>query len=777
MTKTRFSLLVSYLLIPCAAIAQTGGVSRGDPAPPIHDSRAPAKPKKAAPAEELSVIGRGSTRQVQTLTTSMMAQSVAGTSALKLLGSLPGISFNSADPIAIDPWSQSFYMRGFFQDQLGFTLDGIPLGLQGYGSSQGINVMNAISQQNIRKVDVSQGAGSVDVASSSNLGGVVQFTSIDPSDRRGGRISQTFGSNSTFLTFIRLDSGKLNESGTKFFVSYNREDQDKWKGSGGQFLQQVNAKLVQPLGRNTTLTAFFDWDQSVADTYMDMSRENLQKLGPRVDYYKPDYAAAYKAALWGNGLPGGALPAGYDQLSDPVDASYYDGPALSHDYFGGATLDTRLTDRLHWKSTLYAQGKVFDAYWTDPYVFSPSGAPVAEQDNASRSQRGGFTSNLDYRIGHHTIEGGIWYEHGEYTPFYTLYNEPVLGQGSPLNVEGRLPAPFANVWRLNYVNNTVQTHIQDTWRILPNLRINAGFRSLMFNGSSSVVANDPTYSGGYPAHGAITTNAAFLPQFSVNYQITHQHELFSDFSKNMRTFPERGYNQASPWAAPDQATFNEYKRSLKPETDYVFEGGYRYNSPTITALVTGYHTDFHNRLGTISEGSLVDIESILRNVGNVSMNGADAQLVLRPVSGLSLSNSVSYNSSQYQSNLSQDRVIYHLKGRQEVNYPKFMYKSNVSYEYRHAYAHFDVIYMSRRYLSYNNDTSIGGYWLANMGAGYHFGDVGCLKDLTVTFNVYNLFNTQYIANMGENGNPLSGDYQSFQIGAPRQYFGGVNVGF
>ena len=35
------------------------------------------------------------------------------------------------------------------------------------------------------------------------------------------------------------------------------------------------------------------------------------------------------------------------------------------------------------------------------------------------------------------------------------------------------------------------------------------------------------------------------------------------------------------------------------------------------------------------------------------------------------------------------------------------------------------------------------------------------------FNVYNLFNSKYIAMMGQNGNPLSGDYQSLERGAVR----------
>lgn len=757
-----------------AVPAAPSQVAASAPAP------APAAKKKnyvAARPEEMSVIGRGSTRQVQTMTAAMMAQSVPGTNPLKLLGALPGISYNSADPLGIDLWSQSFLMRGFSEDQLGFTLDGIPLGLQAYGSAQGLNVINAISQMNIKKIDVSQGAGAVDVPSSSNLGGVVQFTSIDPADKFGGKVSQTFGSYSSYLTFVRIDSGVLNKTGTKFFVSYSRGDESKWKGSGNQFLQQVNAKLVQPFGDSTNLSVFFDWDQAVADTYGDLSIENMNKLGSRVDYYYPNYAAAYNTALYGQGLPGGKLPAGYSKVSDPVDASYYDGPSKNQDYFGGATLNSNLTSKLNWKTTVYGQGKQFDAYWTNPYITSPSGAPLAEQDEGSTSMRAGLTSGLTYTLGRHKINMGVWYEYGNYTPFYNYYNEPVLGQGTPVDPRNGTPRAFAEAWRLHFNNNTVQTHIQDTFKILPNLRVNAGFRSLIFKGTSTVRENDEAYSGGTPASGTLQNSAAFLPQVSINYQIAHGHELFFDFAKNMRVFPEAGYNQSSPWGSATQEIFNQEKRSLKPETDYVFEGGYRYNSPIVTGLLTLYHTDFRNRLASVSEGSLVNSHSYLTNVGSVDMNGVDGTVTLRPLQGLSLTNSISYNSSKYGQNLTEEGVTYAMRGKQEVNYPKLMYKANLSYEYKNAYAHIDVTYMGKRYLSYTNDTHVPSYWLANLGAGYHFGKLGFLKDVTASFNIYNLFNTVYVSNMGEEGNPLVGDYQTFQIGAPREFFGTISAGF
>ena len=56
-------------------------------------------------------------------------------------------------------------------------------------------------------------------------------------------------------------------------------------------------------------------------------------------------------------------------------------------------------------------------------------------------------------------------------------------------------------------------------------------------------------------------------------------------------------------------------------------------------------------------------------------------------------------------------------------------------------------------------------------------DRGTLSNVSLQFNAYNLFNTRYVATTGENGNPISGDYQSFLMGAPRQFFGSASVSF
>src|SRR5207253_1970531 len=110
--------------------------------------------------------------------------------------------------------------------------------------NNGLHISRAISPENIGQVDLSQGAGAVGTASSSNLGGTVQFISSDPADAFGANMAQTLGSHQNMRTFARIDTGLLG-TGTKAYFSVTRQRANKWKGEGPQRLDQFNSKVVQ----------------------------------------------------------------------------------------------------------------------------------------------------------------------------------------------------------------------------------------------------------------------------------------------------------------------------------------------------------------------------------------------------------------------------------------------------------------------------------------------------------------------------------------------------
>ena len=192
------------------------------------DKKDETSEQNAKQLENVSVTGRGQTRQVTTLNTADIGTAAAGTSPLQALNKLPGVNFNSADSLGNYEWGSRISMRGFSQNQLGFTLDDVPLGDMSYRNYNGLHISRAISSENLGKISVSQGIGALGTASNSNLGGTIQFYSLDPSDKAGAKVEQSAGEYSTLRTFGRYDSGLLGNTNTKIAVSVSDQGQDKW---------------------------------------------------------------------------------------------------------------------------------------------------------------------------------------------------------------------------------------------------------------------------------------------------------------------------------------------------------------------------------------------------------------------------------------------------------------------------------------------------------------------------------------------------------------------
>ena len=202
-----------------------------------------------AAADEIVVLGRGETRQVQTVTAQQIEQLPAGTSPLKAIEKLPGVNFQAADPYGAYEWSTRITVRGFNQNRMGFTLDGVPLGDMTYGNHNGLHISRAIPTELVDRVVLSQGTGPLDTASDEQprrrdrvlLG------------RSGGRVRRRRRANASAATRrgARSSTSTAGElgSGTRSAFAVVDHSTEKWKGAGDQDVRQYNFKLVQPRRR------------------------------------------------------------------------------------------------------------------------------------------------------------------------------------------------------------------------------------------------------------------------------------------------------------------------------------------------------------------------------------------------------------------------------------------------------------------------------------------------------------------------------------------------
>lgn len=809
---------------PAHASARHGAGRAAHPAAAAHASARPiAAPRAAEEAVNVVASHHTSHGAETSVTRAMLESQVAGTNILKAVGQLPGVSFSSSDPLGLDTWGTSVYVRGFFQDSIGMTLDGVPLNDQTYVSVNGINVADAWISDDIQGVEVSQGAGGVDLPGNSSLGGTMRFHTTDPKDKMGAKASQVFGSYGSLRTYVRADSGALNASGTKFYVAYQRSDERKYDAATPGFMQTVNAKFVQPIGHDSRITASFNWNDAAVWGYADKSLSILRNAGWRTESWAPDYRGGYNASEYtyvNSGLvnytgpgtynvggtnlifPAGTsptIPASWALTDQGAETAFYDAGQATQDYLGHINADLALTDRLRWNTVLYGAAFNGNATYGAPTTPSPgTGAPLSEEVWQPSYQRFGFTSAFIWQIGHHTINVGGWYENNSQRADLFWYNEPVYGQGAPLQTVGPYttygPA-FQQGYGFKWNTNTFQFHVMDSWRPVDGLTVTYGFRSvLQTTAGGAYYGNvDAGYGTGVGAdaglpNGSMTSSAAFLPAVNLDYHFGRGHEVYFDFAENMRPFmvaPSGG--SVSPWAVSSQDTFKQLQHSLPNERDFSYVAGYRYTSRKIQASIDGYHSDAYNRLISASVGSLNNPVTSVVNSKHAVMWGMDASLTLQPFEGLARglawTNSISYNHFTYADhvNICPLDGDCDIKGTKMVAYPPVMYKTSLSYEYKGASAHFDVNYYGKRYFSYMNDTHIAPYWMANLGAKYRFGNLSVLKNVTLAFEVYNLFNQKYIAMMGENGFPIGGqsgdggDYQSLERGAVREYFGTISA--
>jgi iron complex outermembrane receptor protein len=698
------------------------------------------------PVQMVEITGRGQSRQVQNINKADLAEALPGTSPLKVLEKLPGVNFQSSDPFGAYEWSTRFSIRGFNQNQLGFTLDGIPLGDMSYGNNNGLHISRAVSSENIGSVSVSQGAGSVGTASTSNLGGTVQFFTLAPTDERGLTFSQTFGSDSTSRTFARVDTGLINGA-VKAFISGTRQRTDKTKGEGGQDQDQLNSRFVFNFGENS-LTGFVNYSDRRETDYQDVSLEMVRRLGYDWDNYQPDWQRAVNAAK-------GVFTGGVNSLDD----AYYSAGGLRKDTLGGLTLDLHFTPAFDLKTTIYHHDNEGQGHWYTPYVATDAANPISLRTTEYTIGRDGVTSDLTWELGNNTVTAGVWGERSNHVASRNYY--AVTG---PADTMFFLSNPFRTDWKQRFVTNTSQFYLADTLSAMDGkLKINAGFKAM----DVSTVATNIV---GTNAAGKLDAQKNFLPQAGVNYALSADDEVFASASKNMRAF-QPGVN--GPFSQT-QVAFNAGIPNLKPETSVNVDLGYRFKRPSFSGSVAVYNADFDDRqLSVATCAGIVGCPSTFVNVGKVETKGVEAIGVWKFNREISWFNSYTFNDSKYKSNYMDGSTLVAVSGKTVVDAPRQLFNTEASYEGGTWFARVGGKYTGKRYYTYLNDGGVPSFWLANLSAGYKMKNLGMLKDLSLQFNVTNLFDKQYISTIGSNGFQASdpkGTAQTLLTGAPRQLF-------
>jgi iron complex outermembrane receptor protein len=702
----RHTALQSILLCGAASLA-LATPARAAEAAASADASADASDAASSDGNETIVVTAKATRSATAISQSEIQKILPGVSPLKAIQTLPGVLYITADPWGNNEQNAQIFIHGFNFQQLGYTMDGIPLGDQNYGNYNGLSPQRAVISENVGKVVVTTGAGDLGTASTSNLGGTIETLSADPAAERGATINETLGSYGTSRTYLRLDSGKFGGDNAGY-VAVARQRARAWDFNGKQGGWQANAKFVHDDAAGK-LTLFFDYSDKIepnedATTFRIPATTTVQAYTP---YTKPFFYSDFAGMR--------AYMDAYGNSPAAVGGNYrnYYSDAQRTDYLGYARYDLHL-GKANWANTVYlhhndgvgvvagplgqsitvAQAYLDPNYATDckfaansngtfpaacttmttaqaqtlgaALVAATGGSGLITRTTEYRIDRRGLISDLAVDLGAHQISIGAWFEHNSATQWRRWYGFDINNPdaSSPyIRPQNPLFTQYQGEARVN----TLQLHAQDTWKLTQRLTIEAGLKTSGQWANAWYVVQPKAGSlsgltGNLPS-GRINTLNWFLPAVGGTFDMNGHEQLYFNVQKNLHQFMGYTAGGLSPWFTGSQSAFDAFAKDGKPETSWTYEAGLRsrrtIGNVGFEAQVNGYHVVFNNRLlgvssnpGGIAGGAIAGGTTILTNVGSVHTDGVDAAFTLRFGRTFSLYNATSYNSSTYQSDYS-----------------------------------------------------------------------------------------------------------------------------
>lgn len=717
--------------------------------------------------DTVSVIGQGETRQVQRISEVDKQVLPPGSSGQKLLDRLPGVSVQSNDAFGANEESQTISLRGFDKSRLGYTLDGIPLGDNSYGNYNGLSIARALIAENLAGAELAQGVGSLGVASTSNLGGTIQYLSMDPSTEAGGRASVTVGDDNQRRGFLRLDTGDLN--GFAAYISGVHQDADMWAAPyQNQTTRQFNAKAAWHVG-NHRFGAFAATSRASQANYAYLSKDMLARgLGYDWNIYAPDWDRAVAAAY--------CAPATFDASRcafsggvNSIDDAYYQSRALRDDNLYALDADIALGSEGRLKLLAYHHENRGQGHWWAPGQPSHPGTdrelPISIRSTNYTINRQGVTAALGWTLGIHELEAGLWYEQNDHNVERNFY-----WIDGPFLDDTYLNHPDRRLFDQDFDIRTRQLYVQDRMRFLDErLTVEVGIKSP----NTRMRANARPGTETRMASGTLTARESVLPQAGFGFKLNANNEVFASYAENIAAFVGGGSGgplQVSPESFAASA-------GLEPEQSRTLEAGLRSFGARYQASLAAYQVLFDNRLLSLNPCSSIEVgtrpECVTRfiNVGSVKSRGAELTFIFKPIDGLQWYNALSWNKSTYQDDYTSGGAVVPVAGRITVDTPQRMASSELSWNRDGFFASVRAKYTGKRYYTYTNDQSVPAVTTFDAGAGYDFGPGLGLRNVRVALNATNLTNKRYAGQLSSFApTDPNGTRYAIHASAPRQVF-------
>nr|WP_297802733.1 TonB-dependent receptor [uncultured Brevundimonas sp.] len=704
-----------------------------------------------------AAIGRDETSNTISITREALLSAPAGVSGLKMLEGLPGFNVQANDALGLYEFGNSVSVRAFNFQQIGFVLDGAPMGRSDqFGGSP---IFRYVENENLGIVTASQGAGDVSLPSYASLGPIVQYKTIRPADDFGVATTLSVGSDNLRRGFVRVDTGQIGP--VSAYISYSDFNADLWRGPGDIRRQHAEAKVLYEADNGASLDFGVIWN----------------------DYFDYD-APAISKAQW-NGTAGdifGRAGRTFSYLGEVPDlpetvagVRYSHG---SHNQYYKQAVNSRtdvlyrlsgslpLGQRARVEATAYHEDK--EGYGVSPEAYATSLTSYNAQKNiltdlvAPRGlqyglsevegERSGLTARLVAELGNHTLSGGFWIETDDYHRTQGRFNQV---DGSP---DG---APLLNeqVHRQRNFTSTRETRqlfIKDEIALLDDrLKLDLGIKALDVDYEIRGYRNPADFINQRQPVIGRSWKDQLLPHIGVLWNLTPHEQVFASYAENLAL--PRGADDVFALASPTAST-------PEAETSENWEVGFRTSRPRFNAAIALYRTLFNNRLQSyaVTVPGSTTTESFFQNVGQVEARGVEFSGLWKP-EGLNdkvyFNLNASFNQVEFRDDVPNFTPVTGaplvISGNTVPDSPEWVIQGGVTFEpVPWVVANVSVRHIGERFTNFTNTERLDANTLVNAYIDFGGEDwaVGALRDLRLRVNVDNLFDEAYLGTISSTVN-------------------------
>ncbi|WP_026397134.1 TonB-dependent receptor [Acetobacter nitrogenifigens] len=719
-----------HVTTPRAATTAPAAAAAVAPAPrrPVHVLAKGSESVNVSVSRHAREVGGGMMRvetsasNVQTVSKQYIDMISPTATILDIAKNTPSMNISVADTSGMQ--GGNIQSRGLTDSDIGLLLNGAP--------ATSANYLNEDADaENVESVTITPSSSRVEMPITAAAGGVLDETTHTPTDKFGGMVDFSYGTNNMSREFIRLESGEIGHSGVKGYFSFSNTHARSWLGSGINWRKHIDFGMKKTWANGSTNDIFISWN------YEDFTID-----------HKPTAAEFYD--LKHNGVNYNKTNT-WDPTSD--DANRYWKNNIDHwnQLFLSAPQHFVLTKHVSfdllpyfnlgrgWDGNGATSSRVGGTAGATGY-YTSNGTPITDPNTWLTSyyqqyadQKLGVTAKLGVDVDRHNhLTFGYWFEH--YTTTYGIPSSYTRTDGSNPSPNTETSQAFTLVdgqlRRVNsyYTNPGYDLHalfIEDVAKYLQDrLVINAGFKYIMTNYWDPYSGVGVSGGSGYSYSGRYGMNLTSpLPHLSISYQFNPHHQIYVNAQGNFRQ------------PSPDALSPNYQGTLPKPQYSISEELGYRYNDDHFIVDLSFFNMNITNRLMSVA---VSDTQTSTVNVGNQTTRGVDLMLATHPWHHISPFIGFEYLSARLDSNVPYQNTYLNTKGKQAVGAPHVTTSFGLTYDDGRFFGNFTLKYVGPQSVTLVGDERMPGYITDAISLGYRFKPWRYLKSPTFRLNFSNL---------------------------------------